>query len=69
MGKLADIKKGTNSSVLDYSVQIFEAISDNIEMSVNKYRENKNRGDKPQSDKNVKERPQDKYKDIKTAIF
>ena len=73
-GKFADIKKTPLATPLDYSVDIFEAISDNIQTSVQKYRENHKKGGdlkaKPEkSGKEMAQRPQDKNKDIKPTKF
>jgi len=56
---------------LDYTIDIFENISDNIETSVKKYRKasKNNQGEKKSSEKKQVTRPQDQYSFIKPVKF
>lgn len=53
MGRFVDIQKAPLASPLDHSLDIFEAIGDNIQMAVQRYRENSKNGtlDKAKTEK------------------
>lgn len=71
LGKFSGVQKTPLASPLDYTLQIFEALSDNIQTAVQRYREHAKNGtlEKPKPEKDEQTRPQDKYTFIKPARF
>jgi hypothetical protein len=74
-GKFVNISKAPLATLADHGLNIFEAITDNIETSVQRYKEahknNKNKEDRAKDGKESKQaqRPQDIYPFIKPAAF
>jgi hypothetical protein len=74
-GKFVNLPKAPLATVADHGLNIFEAITDNIETSVQRYKDaHKNSKNKEEKAKLIKEtnqpkRPQDLYPFIKPAAF